>query len=89
MLIFFLFVKISLISDDMGHNVRKCTFGQFLVLEKQSYFDCMMFLESVSLYLTRLFQLLHELWPIYFMNPTDGIVLKNDVKVAKCISACK
>ena len=46
----------------MGHNVRKCTFGQFFsVLEKQSYFECMMFLESVSLYLTRLFQLFCEL----------------------------
>ena len=42
----------------------------------------MMFLESVSLYMTRLFQLLCELWPIYYMNPTDVIILKNDVKVA-------
>ena len=41
-----------------------------------------MFLESVSLYLTRLFQLFCELSPIYYMNPTYVIVLKNDVKVA-------
>ena len=31
------------------------------VLEKQSYAECMMFLESVTLYLTRLFHLFCEL----------------------------
>ena len=41
-----------------------------------------MFLESVTLYLTSLIYLFCELWPIYYMNPTDVIVLKNDVKVA-------
>ena len=41
-----------------------------------------MFLESVSLYLTKIFKLFCELWPIYYINPTDAIVLKNDVKVA-------
>ena len=32
-----------------------------------------MFVEPVSLYLTRLFQLFCELWPIYYMNPRDVI----------------
>ena len=47
-----------------------------------------MYLEYVSLYLTRLFQLFSELWLIYYMNRTDVSVVKNDVKVAQCISAC-
>ena len=51
------------------------------VLDKQSYAEYMMFLESVTLYLTRLFHLFCELLPIYYMNPTDIIVLKNDAKV--------
>ena len=42
-------------------NVRKCTFGQFLILEKQCYFECITLLESASLYLTRIFQLFCEL----------------------------
>ena len=41
-----------------------------------------MFLESVSLYLTKLIQLFCEIWPINYMNPTYVIVLKNDVKIA-------
>ena len=53
-----------------------------LVLDKQSYAECMMFLEYVTFYLTRLFHLFCELWPIYYLNPTDVIVLKHDVKVA-------
>ena len=39
-------------------------------------------LEFVSLYLTRLFKLFCELWPIYYMIPTYVIVLENDVNVA-------
>ena len=43
---------------------------------------------SFTLYLTRLFHLFCELWPVYYMNPTDVIVLRDAVKVAQCISAC-
>ena len=53
----------------------------FLVKDKHSYFEYMMFLESVSLHLTRLFQLFCELLQIYYMNPSDVFVLKNDVKL--------
>ena len=61
---------------------KLCLRAIILVLAKQRYAECMMYLESVTLYLTRFFHLFCELWPLYYMNPTDVIVLKNDVKVA-------
>ena len=54
----------------------------FWGVEEECYFEYIMFLEFVSLYLTRIFQLFCELWPIYYKNPRDVIALKNDVKVA-------
>ena len=41
----------------MGHNVRKCTFEQFMSIRKIVLLECIMFLECISLYLTRLFRI--------------------------------
>ena len=48
----------------------------FRLLEKQSYFECITFPKSNSLYLTRLFKLFRELRHIFYMDPLDVIVLK-------------
>lgn len=52
------------------------TTDNWWVFDKQRYFECIIFLEYVSLYLNRLFRLFCELWPIYYMNPTNVIYLK-------------
>ena len=59
--------------------MRKCTFGQYF--EYQKNFENILFLESNNLYLTRLFKLVCDFWHFFYMEPSDVILQKNDVKV--------
>ena len=47
-----------------------------------------MFPKSNGFYLTGLFEVLCEIWLIYYMYPLNVIVMKNGAKVMHCISAC-
>ena len=59
--------------------------ANFLISKKQVGFERVMFSKSNSSYLTGLFNVLCEIWLIYYMYPFIAIVMKNGAK-AWCIA---